>query len=95
MGNAFRKEFTGFDGRDDPVLQEAAGAISCRLLVGLLRSSIKIAVQNLGADSILSSPDTQPTAVHARCVRRTSQLVRYLSRCGRSMYRTGLRTASR
>ena len=35
MGDALRKEFTGLDGRDDPVLQEAASAISCRLLVGL------------------------------------------------------------
>jgi hypothetical protein len=36
MGDALRKTFTGLDGRDDPVLEDAAGAISCRLLVGLL-----------------------------------------------------------
>ena len=41
IGAALRKEFTGLDGRDDPVLHEAAGAISCRLLVSLLRSSIR------------------------------------------------------
>lgn len=39
MGDALRKTFTGLDGRDDPVLQEAAGAISCRLLVCLLSST--------------------------------------------------------
>jgi hypothetical protein len=37
MRDALRKTFTGLDGRDDPVLENAAGAISCRLLVGLLR----------------------------------------------------------
>jgi hypothetical protein len=36
MGDALRKAFAGLDGRDDPVLQNAAGAISCRFLVGLL-----------------------------------------------------------
>lgn len=41
MRDALRKEFTGFDGRDDPVLQGAASAISCRLLVGLLWPSIR------------------------------------------------------
>lgn len=41
MGDALRKVFTGLDGRDDPVLQEATGAISCRLLVGLRWSSIR------------------------------------------------------
>lgn len=35
LGNALRKRFEGLDGRDDPVLQDAAGAISCRFLVGL------------------------------------------------------------
>ena len=34
MGDALRKAFTGLDGRDEPVLPDAAGAISCRLLVG-------------------------------------------------------------
>jgi len=47
MGDALRKEFTGLDGRDDPVLQEAAGAISCRLLVGLLWSSLTPPVRPL------------------------------------------------
>jgi len=36
LRDALRKTFTGLDGLDDPVLQETAGAISCRLLVGLL-----------------------------------------------------------
>ena len=35
IGDALRKTFTGLDGRDDPVLTDAAGAISCRLLVRL------------------------------------------------------------
>jgi len=35
MGDALRKRFTGLDGRDDLVLQDARGAISCRLLVRL------------------------------------------------------------
>ena len=39
MGDALRKKFTGLDGWDDPVLQEAASAISCRLLVSLPRFS--------------------------------------------------------
>jgi len=34
LKDALRKEFAGLDGRDDPMLQDAAGAISCRLLVG-------------------------------------------------------------
>ena len=33
MGDALRKKFTGLDGRDDPMLQDARGAISCRLWV--------------------------------------------------------------
>jgi hypothetical protein len=36
MGEALRKACTDLDGWDDPVLMDAAGAISCRLLVGLL-----------------------------------------------------------
>ena len=34
LGDALRREFEGLDGRDDRVLQDAAGAISCRFLVG-------------------------------------------------------------
>jgi len=37
MGDALRKRFTGLDGRDDLMLQDARGAISCRLLVRLSR----------------------------------------------------------
>jgi len=33
MGDALRKVFTGLDGRDDLVLQDASSAISCRLSV--------------------------------------------------------------
>jgi len=36
LKDALHKEFAGLDGRDDPMLQDAAGAISCRLLVGFL-----------------------------------------------------------
>ena len=36
MGEALRKACADLDGWDDPVLMDAAGAISCRLLVGLL-----------------------------------------------------------
>jgi hypothetical protein len=35
MGDALRKRFAGLDGRDDRVLKDPAGAISCRLLVCL------------------------------------------------------------
>ena len=33
LGHALRKQFTGLDGRDDPVLQGTTGVISCRLMV--------------------------------------------------------------
>jgi len=33
MRDALRKHFVGLEGRDDPMFEEAAGAISCRLLV--------------------------------------------------------------
>ena len=35
MGDALRKKFTGLDGRDDLILQDAPTAISCRLSVRL------------------------------------------------------------
>jgi serine/threonine protein kinase len=35
IGDALRMRFMGLDGRDDPVLQDASGVISCRLLVSL------------------------------------------------------------
>ena len=37
LRDALRKKFNDLDGQDDPVLQDSAGAISCRLLVGSLR----------------------------------------------------------
>jgi len=33
MGDALRKQFTGLDGRDDQVLEDTTGVISCRLMV--------------------------------------------------------------
>jgi len=39
MGDALRKQFTGLDGRDDPVLQDTTGVISCRLMVWLFISA--------------------------------------------------------
>ena len=36
MGDALRERFTGLDGRDDLMLQDASSAISCRLSVRLL-----------------------------------------------------------
>jgi len=33
MHDAFRQHFTGLDGRDDSVLEDANGPVSCRLLV--------------------------------------------------------------
>ena len=33
LGDALRKKFTDLDGQDDPMLQDVAGAILCRLLV--------------------------------------------------------------
>ena len=67
LGDALRKTFTGLDGRDDPVLQEAAGAISCRLLVG----HIVVFRETAGVNLIPSSPDIRPTAARARYVYRT------------------------
>ena len=37
MGDALRKEFTGLDGRDDPMFQDGVDAFSCRLVVRLMR----------------------------------------------------------
>ena len=33
MEDALRKHFMGLNGRDDPMFQDSAGAISCRFLV--------------------------------------------------------------
>lgn len=43
LGDALRKTFEGLDSRDDPVLQDASGAISCRFMVGLSSVGHKIA----------------------------------------------------
>jgi hypothetical protein len=66
MGDALRKTFVGLDGQDDPVLTDATGAISCRLLVGLLRFFHQTADLTAGADHISSSPVIRPTAAHVR-----------------------------
>ena len=49
LGDALRKTFDGLDSRDDPVLQDASGAISCRFMVGLSPVCHKIT----GVDLIL------------------------------------------
>jgi len=59
MGDAFRKKFTGLDRRDDPVLQDTPGAISCRLWV---RSSCQF-LPHTGVDGLInSSPATRSIA---------------------------------
>ena len=55
MGDALRKQFTGLDGRDKPVLNDANAAIACRLLVWLLPHSPPL----ISADVVSSSPGTQ------------------------------------
>jgi len=56
MGDALRKKFTGLDGRDDLMLQDAREAISCRLWV---RSSCQLPLR-IGVDGLInSSPGTR------------------------------------
>ena len=56
MGDALRKKFTGLDGRDDLILQDAQDAISCRLWV---RSSCQLPLHT-GTDGLInSSPGTR------------------------------------
>lgn len=85
MRDALRKTCTGLDGLDDPVLQETAGAISCRLLVGLLRFSIGAAHQTVGTDPPPSSLGIRPTTVRTRYARQASHTTMYCSRGGRFM----------
>ena len=63
IGDALGKLFTGLDGRDEPVLEDANGpAVSCRLLV---RSYNPILVRNSQlrfTRSLVSSLDTQSTS---------------------------------
>ena len=59
MGDAFRKKFTGVDGRDDIVLQDTPGAISCRLWV---RSSRQLLLHTSVDGLINSSPATRSIA---------------------------------
>jgi len=81
MGDALRKEFVGLNGKDDPVLQGSAGAISCRFLVGppspLLRT--------VGFDFFQSFLGTLRKVVLTRCGRCTNCAVTYLPRGGRFM----------
>ena len=62
MGDALRKMFTGLDGRDDLVLQDASSAISCRLLVCSPRY---LSPRARTDEAISSSPGTHLT-VHPR-----------------------------
>lgn len=58
MRDALRKHFVGLDGRDNLMLQNAAGAISCRFLVRLFPCfSLRIR-----ADVTSSSPGTRLTS---------------------------------
>jgi len=52
MGHAIRKQFAGLHGRDDPVLQGTAGAISCRLMVWLFT----LLLPRIRTDIVSSSP---------------------------------------
>ena len=42
MGDALRNEFTGLDGRDDPMFQDGVDAFSCRLMVCSLRQLLPV-----------------------------------------------------
>jgi len=67
MRNALGKVFTGLDGRDDPVLENANGPVSCRLLV---RSHSLILMKKTHLDSyrrLTSSLDTQSTPHAIKC----------------------------
>jgi len=63
LGNALRKIYTGLDGQDDPMLQNAAGVISCRLLVSFSR---RFFPQFSRVDPIRSFLGTQIMVVHVR-----------------------------
>ena len=70
MGDALRKVFTGLDGRDDTVLQNATQTVSCRLLVW----SSPCFPPRISADVASSSPGTRlmhrtryRPSVHLRC----------------------------
>ena len=51
MGDALRKKFTGLDGRDDLILQDAQDVISCRLWV---RSSCQLSLR-IRVDGLVNS----------------------------------------
>ena len=59
MGDAFRKKFTGLDGRDDLMLRLAGDAFSCRLWV---RSSHRLPSYMRVDGLVGSSPGTRSTA---------------------------------
>lgn len=59
MGDAFRKKFTGLDGRDDLVLQLAGDTFSCRLWV---RSSYQLPSCMRVEGLVGSSPGIRSTA---------------------------------
>ena len=62
MGDALRKAFKNLDGRDDPVLQDTSGAISCRFLVtsSVSRNALVL------TPSVHSSPVILPTVALVR-----------------------------
>ena len=62
MGDAFRKKFSGLDGRDDLVLQDVSSAISCRLWV---RSSCQL-LPRTTVDGFVNSSPVTPSTAHPR-----------------------------
>ena len=62
MGDALQKKFENLDGRDDPMLQNTSGAISCRFLV-----SSSVSCEGFGlTPSVHSSPAIRQTVARAR-----------------------------
>lgn len=80
MGNAFRKQFTGLDGRDEPMFRNAAKAISCRFLFpGYPSRSAQISTLGWAKDRV---PITRSKLAYEVA----KQLNRYLvSMAGRAM----------
>ena len=52
MGDALRNEFTGLNGRDDPMFKDGVDAFSCRLVV---RSSCQLPPRR-GIDGLVQFP---------------------------------------
>ena len=58
MGDALRNVFTGLDGRDDPIFQDAGKSFSCRLMVRSLR---QLPPPRRTDGPVRSSPGTRST----------------------------------